>query len=340
MSNKWIKPTISRLTSMATAIYLLIIIGAISALGTFIPQGQNQSFYTDHYGPWAGSLITHLALHQLYQSWWFKLLIVLLSLSILLCVYQRLRHIRSRLILASLIMHSAIILVLIGAAWSLGYANSTMVEVAEGQTVSLAPYGFQDAHLTLNRFNIDYYPDYQPRQYSSEIFLENYQGHDYRQRIVVNHPLKTGALKIYQSSWGWSLDLSYHLDRSENTEVTVRDRDIYWLDKNQNLKVQAVFIPDLDENHVGIRSASPLPRNPHVWLTLLHKDKVADMTLLARGESGQLGEYQMCLEGFSYYSGLIIKEDRGVYLVFTGFILLLLGMVGRYWSVFLPRKVG
>ncbi len=338
MAKKPLQQITTTLASMSSAIYILVIIGAISALGTLIPQGQAPDFYMQHYGGLTGRIITVLSLHRLYQAWWFLAMLLLLCLSILLCAVKRLRRTRSVLIFSSLIMHLAIILVLGGAAWSLGYGHSANIELAEGQSVSLAEFGFAPGQLTLDRFQIDYYPDYQPRQYSSLLSLQGYQGQDYHQEIAVNHPLKAGYLKIYQSSWGWMMQITTQAADGQSKSIALPDRSEYWLDQSRHLKLQAIFVPDLDETRPGINSLSPLPRNPHVLIALVEHDRVIGMNLLRAGESAQLGEYKFSLDGFSYYSGLNVKEDRGVYLVFTGFFLLLAGMLVRYLAENMVRK--
>ncbi|HBQ86584.1 MAG TPA: hypothetical protein DD811_08910, partial [Syntrophomonas sp.] len=120
---------VSLLSNMKTAIDLLIIVGVISALGTFIPQGQTPDFYLSQYGTWIGKGILLGSLNSLYQSWWYQILIGLLCLSLSVCCYRRLRHARSIKKAASLSFHLAIVIILAGAAWSLGYARSVAVEI-------------------------------------------------------------------------------------------------------------------------------------------------------------------------------------------------------------------
>lgn len=331
-----LKQAMQMLASMSAAIYLLIIIGVISALGTFIPQGQLSSFYLEHYGPLLGHLIILLSLHKLYQAWWFVLIIGLLCLSIMLCACQRLHRVKKLLTLASLIMHLAVVLIVIGAAWSLGYAHSASVEIPEGETISLSEYGFDQGQLTLNQFTIEYYPDFQPRQYCSDLNLRDYKGQDYQQQIYVNHPLKTGSLKVYQSSWGWMIKLGHNGETAQF--IALKDRDSLSIDPSQGLGLQAIFIPDFDENGHGVKTRSPLPQNPHVWLALVQKGLIVDMKVVPLGQQVDIGGYQFSFDDFSYYSGVLIKQDPGVYLVFAGFILMLLAMLTRYAPTFLTRK--
>ncbi|MGI6549407.1 MAG: cytochrome c biogenesis protein ResB [Syntrophomonadales bacterium] len=327
---------ISLLASMKTAINLLIIIGVISTFGTLIPQGQTPEFYLSHYGVWIGKAILFLSLNSLYQSWWYQILLALLCLSLFACCYRRLRSITSIKKTASFCFHLAIVIVLIGAAWSLGSARSVLVEINEGEKIDLADYGFAPGELSLQQFNIDYYPDYQPRQYRSQLHLKDYRGQDYTEEISVNQPLRAGNLKIYQNSWGWTLKLS---DQGAGTSesLVVKNYDAYPLNA-KGLYLKAIFIPDYDPVTV-LESKTPLPNNPHLLLVLVQNEQMIDMAIISVGSQAELGQYHLRFEGYSYYSGLEIKSDSGVYLVFTGFILLLFSLFARYWRLFLPRKV-
>lgn len=325
------------LVSMRSAIYLLILLGGVMALGTMIPQGQTPSYYVRTYGNLTGTLMVHLSLDHLYQSVWFYALVGLICLSVFICAYRRLRRVHSLAAAGSLLFHIAIVVVLGGAAWSLGYARSTTVDIPEQQTISLAEHGLGSGQLTLQSFRIDYYPDYQPRQYISDLLLSGYEGQDYQQKIYVNSPLRAGNLKIYQSSWGWVFRLNMAREGVANP-ITLKEYDSFRLDDEEDYSLRAVFFPDFAENQRGIFSQTPVPNNPYVGLTLMQAEKIVDMALVPVGQEAQMGPYLFTFDNFSYYSGLQIKYDPGIKIVFAGFILLLAGLLGRYWRVFFAPK--
>lgn len=322
---------------MNLAIYLLILVGLVTALGTLIPQGQTPSFYFSNYGDPLGTVMTRLSLSNLYQAWWFYLLIFILGAVILICAAQRLRRTRSINSAGSLLFHLAIVFTLMGAAWSLGYARTVQVDIPEQKTVALTDYGFGSGDLTLNSLAIDYYPNYEPRQYTSDLTLSGYRQKDYHQLINVNNPLRVGNLKIYQSTWGWRLKLRMIADGKTQT-IELNSYDSYQLGVKDNTSLKAVFLPDLAEDQHGVYSKTPLPNNPHLGLSLFQSGRIVDTAIIAPGSEAQLGPYKLRFDDFSYYSGLLIKYDPGVKLVFTGFILLLLGLITRYWHTFFWPK--
>jgi len=335
--NKGYRNLVSWLSSMKFAVYLLILVGAISALGTIIPQGQAPAFYLRNYGDAIGAFINLLSLGNLYHARWFFLLMSILGLAILVCAFQRLRRVRSVNMIGSLVFHVAIVIILAGAVWSLGYASSDLVDVAEGQSINLADYGFDQGELSLHSFTIDYYPDFQPRQYTSDISLKGFNQQAYNRKINVNNPLRAGNLKIYQSNWGWILRVKVSADGNSKV-MDLKDYETGPLGSGGDDAIKVVFLPDYAEDQHGAFSRTTVPNNPRLGLSLLQSGRMVDLALLALGEEVQMGKYQISFQEFSYYSGLQIKYDPGVNLVFVGFILLLLGLLARYWHLFLARE--
>lgn len=81
-------------TSVRTTITLLFLLAATSIIGTVIPQGAPEQL-----SPAGPSFYYRLALildlHNVYRSWWFILLLMVLSLNLLGCILRRLAAIPS-----------------------------------------------------------------------------------------------------------------------------------------------------------------------------------------------------------------------------------------------------
>jgi cytochrome c biogenesis protein len=80
MKNFW-----NFLKSMKTAIVLLIIITIVSALGALIPQNAPETVYLERYGEIFGRVVLGLNINNLYHSWWFLAIILLLAFNITIC---------------------------------------------------------------------------------------------------------------------------------------------------------------------------------------------------------------------------------------------------------------
>ena len=78
------------LHSMKFGIILLLIIGVLSIAGTLIPQDNMLGYYESTYSPVLFQIIKTFSLHKVYSSWWFMLLIGILSLNLILCSLRRL----------------------------------------------------------------------------------------------------------------------------------------------------------------------------------------------------------------------------------------------------------
>ncbi|MCX8103620.1 MAG: cytochrome c biogenesis protein ResB [Candidatus Bipolaricaulota bacterium] len=80
-----------QLTSIKLAIVLIVVIVLLSVIGTLIPQGKDPLFYIASYGEAGTNIIKALLLDQLYHSWYFVSLLVLLALNTGACAIKRFR---------------------------------------------------------------------------------------------------------------------------------------------------------------------------------------------------------------------------------------------------------
>jgi cytochrome c biogenesis protein len=78
------------LRSMRFGILLLCLIAACSVAGTLIPQDREIAWYAQNYPSLHGTILT-LQLNRVFDSWYFKTLLVLLCLNLSLCSLVRIR---------------------------------------------------------------------------------------------------------------------------------------------------------------------------------------------------------------------------------------------------------
>ena len=77
------------MASVTLAIFLLIILAVTSILGTIILQKGNPEQYLMEYGPGLYKLFHFLALDDMYRSWWFLTILILLLVNITTCSVKR-----------------------------------------------------------------------------------------------------------------------------------------------------------------------------------------------------------------------------------------------------------
>ncbi|MGA3084823.1 MAG: cytochrome c biogenesis protein ResB [Thermodesulfobacteriota bacterium] len=89
-SSKSIGPEIiDFFASVKLALVLLITLAITSILGTVLPQGEPLAFYEQRYGLVAGKLVRFFQLYDMYHSWWFQCLLLLLTVNLLVCSLKR-----------------------------------------------------------------------------------------------------------------------------------------------------------------------------------------------------------------------------------------------------------
>ena len=76
--------------SVRLTVTVLLTLAATSIIGTVIPQNQKMDAYLRAYGPKLFRLFSVLDIFDMYHSWWFRLLLVLLGINIVVCSLDRL----------------------------------------------------------------------------------------------------------------------------------------------------------------------------------------------------------------------------------------------------------
>jgi len=83
-------------SSLRLAVALLIILAAVSVVGTLIPQEQEALVYMQRYGEGTYRYLKLAGIIDLYHSWGFRILMGLLSANLLVCSVRRLKGVYSK----------------------------------------------------------------------------------------------------------------------------------------------------------------------------------------------------------------------------------------------------
>ena len=76
--------------SVKLTVFLLLSLAATSVIGTLIPQNADPEIYFHRFGPFLFRLFDVLDIYDMYQAWWFQLLLFLLIANIVVCSIDRL----------------------------------------------------------------------------------------------------------------------------------------------------------------------------------------------------------------------------------------------------------
>ncbi len=78
------------LSSVRLALLIISLLAITSIVGTILPQGEPFSFYIEKFGANNAIIFDILAFDDMYYSYWFKALLIVLCLNLIVCTYTRL----------------------------------------------------------------------------------------------------------------------------------------------------------------------------------------------------------------------------------------------------------
>ncbi|MFZ4565973.1 MAG: cytochrome c biogenesis protein ResB [Prochlorococcaceae cyanobacterium] len=218
-----------------------------------------------------------------------------------------------------LLVHAGMVVFIAGAV--VGAFGGQRLErfLAPGHSLELiSPRGGPGLELALEAFSIDRDPQGRPEQYTSELLLRDLPGDTGQAaRVSVNHPLRHRGITVYQADWGLAR-VGLQLGRSPVLPLPLQT------------------LPQLGEQVWGL----VLPTRPDgslpVLLTLRSELGPAEVfgangqrlgLLTVGGDPVEVEGLPLRLTEVLPASGLLIKRDPGVPLVYGGFAVLLAGGV-------------
>jgi len=76
-------------SSIKLTIIILLLLAVTSIFGTLIPQNENPAAYIQTYGEFLFRLFRVLDIFDMYHSWWFQMMIGMLTINIVVCSLKR-----------------------------------------------------------------------------------------------------------------------------------------------------------------------------------------------------------------------------------------------------------
>ncbi|TKB11338.1 cytochrome c biogenesis protein ResB [Desulforhopalus sp. IMCC35007] len=77
-------------SSVRLALLIISLLAITSIIGTILPQGEPFSFYIEKFGARNAIIFDILAFDDMYYSYWFRALLIVLCLNLIVCTYTRL----------------------------------------------------------------------------------------------------------------------------------------------------------------------------------------------------------------------------------------------------------
>jgi len=406
MSSSEVKSDLSSLNqlwktfaSVKLTIVLLLTLAATSIIGTLIPQNETPVAYVQAFGEFLYRLFALLGLFDMYHSWWFRALILLLVGNIVICSIDRLqatwkilfvrnprfniaryRQLKNKVDykddadadqlktryepvisrsfryhrledtddgfaiygesgrwtrLGVYVVHSSVVLLLIGGLIGSIFGFDGFVNIPEGESVrsiqltnsnQKMPLGFE---IRCDDFNVEFYDSGTPKEFRSRLTILK-QGEAVVQKdIIVNDPLRYEGISFYQSSYGNMTPNEVLLNFTSRATGKIY---------SQRAAIKApIVIPEnlgtfvlkkytqqanfrgqnIGEAFMGILTP---PNSSPVEVTLPLR--------FPRFDRMRKGEVVIAIADFlpRYYTGLQVSRDPGVWVVYIGFMMMIIGI--------------
>ncbi|HIJ55189.1 MAG TPA: cytochrome c biogenesis protein ResB [Deltaproteobacteria bacterium] len=384
--------------SVKLTVTVLLTLAATSIIGTLIPQNESPAAYVNAFGDFIYRIFYILDIFDMYHSWWFQFLLLLLATNVIVCSVERLsatwkiiftenpkfnpnqftgqkekekyvtgcsleqtqkryapyisklfnyNRIESlddgyRILaekgrwtrLGVYTVHLSVLLLLTGGLVGSFFGFEGFVNIPEGETVSsitLRNTGQKkplDFSIRCEDFDVQFYDTGAPKEYRSSLTVIEGGKPILKKDIIVNDPLRYRGINVFQSSYGTlspkEVTLSF---KSQSTSMVYMKTAV---------KGNAVEIPenggefifqdyrnsfdfrghDLGEVFLGTLK-SPDGSNANVILPKRFPefDKMRKSRWLISVTDAE----------YRYYTGLQVTKDPSVWIVYAGFIIMILG---------------
>lgn len=256
------------------------------------------------------------------------------------------------------VVHASVLLLLIGGLIGSLFGFDGFVNIPEGESVStirlrksgaLIQLGFE---VRCEDFDVSFYPSGMPKEYRSRLAIIE-KGQPVLQRdILVNHPLRYKGINFFQSSYG-------EMPPAVSVSAVPQEISLSFTSKETGMaytkKVrigQRIKIPEnlgefelkefkdnfnfrgrdlgptligtlLQKNGVSVEVILPLRFPSFDRMSAAVDPQRSDAVFIAVDEFAA----QPLRQSKRYYTGLQVTRDPGVWVVYTGFVLMIIGCI-------------
>ena len=235
--------------------------------------------------------------------------------------------------LGPIIVHIGIVAILLGGIWGAMTGFMAQEMIASGDTfqvkniVDAGAWSSQDVlkdwSVRVNRFWIDYTPTGGIDQFYSDMSVLNNEGKEVNhEKIYVNKPLRYHGVVFYQTDWGIS-SVRVRLNKSPIFQLPMVQ-----LDTKGKGRLWGTWIPTKPDLSEGV---SLLAKDLQ-GMVLIYDAQGKLINTVRAGMSIPVNGVNLQILDVMGSTGLQIKFDPGIPIVYTGFALLMLGVVMSYFS--------
>ncbi len=231
-----------------------------------------------------------------------------------------------------IVVHASMLLILAGAILGAMTGFYAQEMVPSGQTFQIqnifeaGPWSAsqvpKDWSVKVNRFWIDYSPEGRVDQFYSDLSVLDKLGEEVdRKTIWVNQPLRYKNVTLYQADWSVAA-----------VKVQLNNSPIFYLPmadlKSDNGKLWGTWVPTKPDMSEGVS----LVAQDLQGTLLLYDMKGQLVSTVRKGGSTEVNGVTLRIDDIIGATGLQIKADPGIPVVYLGFALLMLGVMMSYVS--------
>jgi cytochrome c biogenesis protein len=388
--------------SIKLTIFLFILLAILSIIGTVITQNASSEDYVQRYGVRLYEVLDFFNLFDMYHSWWFSMILLLLVANLVACSLHRFpgvwnqffrktgpltledsmvkilpyvervslpgkagtgpeetirthlkkgfKHSRrteteSAITLFSekgrfsrlgvYIAHLSLIIILIGGLIGSLYGFKGFVNILEGETINQVGVRVKDKviqkpipfSVRCDDFKVVFYdvPSNQRfvKEYTSILTIIEKGKEVLRKAVQVNHPLQYEGLTFYQSSYGSIQEATVGIQwRGGQKKVLLKIHEGETLPiPTSNAFLRMVrYLPQVRSLGEGLQMILLRPNQPPQPLWVPKDSSKIDQ---------RDAEFIINFEGITIqeYTGLQVAKDPGVWVVWIGCALLILGLI-------------
>ncbi|XP_065617966.1 cytochrome c biogenesis protein CCS1, chloroplastic isoform X2 [Quercus suber] len=289
------------LSNLPLAIGEMFAVAALMALGTFIDQGEAPDFYFQKYpednpvlGIFTWRWVLTLGFDHMYSSPVFLGTLVLLGASLLACTYT-----------------TQIPLVKVARRWN--FLDSSEAIRKQEYSDTLPRASVQDLGVLLMGAG------YEVSQFYTDLSLFDLNGKEImRKTISVNDPLRYGGITIYQTDWSFSA-LQILKDDEGPFNLAMAPLKI-----NGDKKLFGTFLPVGDAESPNVKGISMLARDLQSIVIYDLEGKFSGVRRPGSKLPIDIDGSRIVIVDAIGSSGLDLKTDPGVPIVYAGFGALML----------------
>ncbi|MCG8636109.1 MAG: cytochrome c biogenesis protein ResB [Desulfobacterales bacterium] len=232
------------------------------------------------------------------------------------------------------VVHASVILLLVGALIGALFGFKASLRLDEGQSADTVfdsktrmpiklPFAIQ-----CNEFEVRFYDTGAPEEFRSSLTIIEKGQESFTQDIRVNHPLRYLGINIFQSSYGTAspneavFQITDNITQDSLTQTIQVGQTIALPGDQGSFKFEG-FLPNFDFRGHNLGGA--------FFGRITPKDKesfqIALPVKFPTFDKMRKGQFNVVVTDFqeSYYTGLQVTRDPGIWYVYAGFMLMIIG---------------